>query len=97
MPTVKSKDINSYMADAYVEFAEENFEDNKGSSYLWDGNENMMDMFRSDRKNHLKAAKLIRAGKITKAAEVIQHMDTAARDLVPDMVYDYCMKEGYKA
>lgn len=54
----------------------------------------MVSMFRGDLKDHITAANYLRKGEYVKAYRKWSDMDTAARDDIPNGVYDYLMKKS---
>jgi hypothetical protein len=58
--------------------------------YRWDINsdKDMLSMFASDRKDFRKVLSLYRKGEWEEAAEYAGHMDTAAREHIPQKIWD---------
>lgn len=64
------------------------------ANYQWDSvpgcdNANMKKMYASDRKHMRRVLSLYNKGKWAEAAEVAGHMDTGARDYIPQRVWDH--------
>lgn len=55
----------------------------------WKGEEDMLSMVRGDVRDMRIVAKHILANKLTEARNHASQMDTAARDHIPDSVYDW--------
>lgn len=63
--------------------------------WLCDSNAEMQAMFKKDLKDLRKFAKLINQGQITRAANLIDRMDTAVYEQIPISVYNYVNKSVY--
>lgn len=59
-------------------------------AYQWthDKDPAMIKMFAADRRDFRKVLSLYRKGKCKEAGEVAGHMDTAARDYIPQSIWD---------
>lgn len=58
-------------------------------AYYWthDKDPSMLKMFTADRRDFRKVLSLYRKGKYQEAGKVAAHMDTAARDYIPDKIW----------
>lgn len=54
----------------------------------WKGESDMIAMVRADAKDYRAIAQLLRANKIRKARDLAGSLDTAARDTIPDTIWD---------
>jgi hypothetical protein len=66
-------------------FAQEHLEDGLND---WKGESEMIEMVRSDSKDFRGVAQLLRANKIQEARDLAGSLDTAARERIPDDVWD---------
>ena len=53
-----------------------------------DNDKDMQAMYQQDYKDHMRIAKLLRAGKIEAASKTADRLDTASRDEIPPQVWD---------
>jgi hypothetical protein len=62
--------------------------------HTWKGDQDMIDMVRGDARDMRKVAQLILANKLDEARRHVQHMDTAAREEIPDDVWYWLTAEA---
>ncbi len=62
----------------------------------WKGEDDMIDMVRSDARDYRKIASLLRTESCAAAYELAHSLDTSARECVPDSVW-YAMDEDMEA
>ena len=60
----------------------------RGYQWTFDKEPEMIRMFTQDRKDFRKVLSLYRKGQWEEAAEFAGHMDTAARDYIPQKIWD---------
>lgn len=79
---------NKEKAKVMREFAKSFLAESKSS---WKGHKKMIMACQVDASNYRAIGSLILKGKLKRAAEFINGLDTCVRDEIPDEVYDYVM------
>lgn len=62
--------------------------------HTWKGDQDMIDMVRADARDMRKVAQFIRVNQLDEARRHAQHMDTAAREKIPDDVWYWLTAEA---